>query len=264
MPIKFLSRPTIFFFAILSILALFLPLNFIILEPGPTSNLLSAKLTILGQKLNTFDKGALYSTTVYVTSPGERPNGLNVLSAWIDGDRAVLPTAALYRRGEKPQDATDREVKAMAISKVDAGLAAKKFLNENSQYPMPTWHGADVQIDMKKVGGSSAGLAFALAIIAKSADADLIKGRKIAVTGTISGSGAVGAIGGVDQKILGAKKSGAEIFIAPRVNCPEISKHPKGISILVVRNLAEAVRALKNPLHLPQPEIERVFACPRK
>ena len=104
----------------------------------------------------------------------------------------------------------------------------------------------------------------ALAIIAKSADADLIKGRKIAVTGTISGSGAVGAIGGVDQKILGAKKSGAEIFIAPRVNCPEISKHPKGISILVVRNLAEAVRALKNPLHLPQPEIERVFACPRK
>ena len=81
MPVKFISRPTFFFFIVLSLLALFLPLNFIILEAGPTTNLLSDKLKILGVNLNSFDHGALYSTTVYVTSPGEHPNGIGVLSA---------------------------------------------------------------------------------------------------------------------------------------------------------------------------------------
>ena len=255
MPVKFISRPTFFFFIVLSLLALFLPLNFIILEAGPTTNLLSDKLKILGVNLNSFDHGALYSTTVYVTSPGEHPNGIGVLSAWIDGNRVVLPTAALYKKGESAQSALEREGKAMAISKIDAALAAKNYLNESGIYAKPTWHGADVQIDMKKVGGSSAGLAFALAIIAKSADPNLINDRKIAVTGTITANGQVGAIGGIDQKILGAAKSGASIFIAPRANCSEISKHPQGMEIFAVSNLEQAVGALQNT---------GIFACPRK
>ena len=87
-------------------------------------------------------------------------------------------------------------------------------------------------------------MAFALAIIAKTADPNLIAGRRIAATGTISQNGNVGEIGGVDQKILGAQKSGVKIFLMPKASCSSLSKHPKGLTIYAVTTLTEAVHAL--------------------
>ena len=78
----------------------------------------------------------------------------------------------------------------------------------------------------------------------KTVDPELIGGRKVAVTGAISKSGKVREIGGVDQKILGAKKAGAKMFIMPRANCSSQTKSPKGMSIYAVRNLSEAVHLL--------------------
>ncbi|EUJ32059.1 putative protease [Listeria floridensis FSL S10-1187] len=72
-----------------------------------------------------------------------------------------------------------------------------------------------ISIDSEKIGGPSAGLMFSLEIYSRFLETDLTNGVKIAGTGTISASGEVGRIGGIDQKVVAADKSGAKIFFAP-------------------------------------------------
>ncbi|MEZ5342743.1 MAG: S16 family serine protease [Acidimicrobiales bacterium] len=72
-----------------------------------------------------------------------------------------------------------------------------------------------VDIDSGTVGGPSAGLAFTLAILDSLTEGDLEGGHQVAVTGTISPTGAVGAIGGIMQKVAAVVDTDAEIFIVP-------------------------------------------------
>jgi Lon-like protease len=72
-----------------------------------------------------------------------------------------------------------------------------------------------VSVKTDEIGGPSAGLMFSLEIYDQLMDEDFTKGYKIAGTGTIDSKGAVGPIGGIDQKIVAADKAGAEIFFAP-------------------------------------------------
>lgn len=73
-----------------------------------------------------------------------------------------------------------------------------------------------VKIESDSIGGPSAGLMFSLEIYNQLMDGDITKGYDIAGTGTINEKGEVGAIGGIDQKVVAADKSGAKIFFAPR------------------------------------------------
>ncbi|WP_028392962.1 SepM family pheromone-processing serine protease [Bacillus cihuensis] len=72
-----------------------------------------------------------------------------------------------------------------------------------------------IKIDSEEIGGPSAGLMFTLEIYNQLTKGDLTKGYRIAGTGTMSEDGIVGPIGGIQQKIVAAHKSGAEIFFAP-------------------------------------------------
>ncbi|MBM7644245.1 PDZ domain-containing protein [Scopulibacillus daqui] len=73
----------------------------------------------------------------------------------------------------------------------------------------------DIKFDIKNIGGPSAGLMMTLAIYDQLTKEDLAKGYKIAGTGTINLDDTVGPIGGIQEKIVGASKSGADIFFAP-------------------------------------------------
>ena len=72
-----------------------------------------------------------------------------------------------------------------------------------------------VTIDSEQIGGPSAGLMFSLEIYNQLTKGDLTKGYQIAGTGTMDEEGNVGPIGGIEQKIVAADKSGADIFFAP-------------------------------------------------
>ncbi len=74
----------------------------------------------------------------------------------------------------------------------------------------------DVKIQLNDVGGPSAGMMFALGIIDKMSPGDLTGGRHFAGTGTIDADGDVGPIGGIRQKLYGARDAGATVFLAPR------------------------------------------------
>jgi PDZ domain-containing protein len=56
----------------------------------------------------------------------------------------------------------------------------------------------------------------------------------------------VGAIGGIESKMIGARREGATIFLAPLDNCGEIRHIPKGLQVIPVKSLKEAISALRS------------------
>ena len=104
-----------------------------------------------------------------------------------------------------------------------------------------------ITVNLKDVGGPSAGMMFSLGIIDRLTPGDMTGGHPIAGTGTMSFDGQVGAIGGIQQKMWGAKKDGAEWFLAPRDNCSEVVGHiPDGLHVVSVSTLAEATTAVSS------------------
>ncbi len=104
----------------------------------------------------------------------------------------------------------------------------------------------EVKIQLENVGGPSAGQMFALGIIDKLTPGKLNGGAKVAGTGTIDAQGDIGAIGGIRQKLYGARDAGATWFLAPYSNCDEVTGHvPSGIRVLAVKTLTDSLKALK-------------------
>ncbi|MEH0972723.1 PDZ domain-containing protein [Micromonospora sp. CPCC 205546] len=107
-------------------------------------------------------------------------------------------------------------------------------------------HPFTLNIDLEDIGGPSAGLMFALGIVDKLTPDDLTGGKVIAGTGTIDDSGQVGPIGGIAQKLVGAKDAGAVAFLVPAANCAEAVRNPQpGLPLLRVGSLDEALTALE-------------------
>jgi len=103
----------------------------------------------------------------------------------------------------------------------------------------------NINFGLQDVGGPSAGGMFALALIDKLTPGWLTGGKVVAGTGTISPSGQLGPIGGIQHKLLGARKAGAQLFIAPLTNCDEVVGHiPGGLTVVPVTNLRQAVAAI--------------------
>ncbi len=104
----------------------------------------------------------------------------------------------------------------------------------------------NVTISLDKVGGPSAGMMFALGIMDTVTPGDLTGGKHIAGTGTITPDGAVGPIGGIAQKMQGARSGGATLFLAPAANCEDVLGHiPDGLQVVRVENLTEARKAVE-------------------
>lgn len=96
-----------------------------------------------------------------------------------------------------------------------------------------------------QIGGPSAGLMFALGIIDKVGNIDLTKGAYVAGTGEITADGAVQPIGGIQLKMIAARRAGASIFLAPKDNCGDVrGATPKGLNVIRVNALSDAVQDL--------------------
>ena len=103
-----------------------------------------------------------------------------------------------------------------------------------------------VKINLADIGGPSAGMMFALGIIDKLTPDNLTHGRFIAGTGEILPSGGVEPIGGIQQKMAGARAAGATIFLTPASNCANTTGAvPAGLRLVKVSSLAQAVTDLQ-------------------
>jgi len=110
-------------------------------------------------------------------------------------------------------------------------------------------YAAEFPIDftLEDVGGPSAGQMFAIGLIDKLSPGDLAGGQHIAGTGTITPEGQVGPIGGIRQKLAGARNAGATLFLMPAQHCQEAEGHiPDGLTVVPVTTLDEGVTAIEN------------------
>ncbi len=111
----------------------------------------------------------------------------------------------------------------------------------------------DVRVNVSdSIGGPSAGLMFSLAVYDTLTPGSLTHGKIIAGTGTIDEAGKVGDIGGIQQKIVGAERSGAELFLVPPGNCGEAKGAPlDGIRLVRAPTMHSALSSIetwtKNP-----------------
>lgn len=102
-----------------------------------------------------------------------------------------------------------------------------------------------ITIDSGRIGGNSAGLAFTLAILDELTPGELTGGKKVAVTGAIDLDGTVQPIGGVEQKVVAARRAGAELMLVPKADeASAIAKASGKLRIVAVTNLKEALDVL--------------------
>lgn len=100
-----------------------------------------------------------------------------------------------------------------------------------------------VKIEAENIGGPSAGLAFALDIV-DELGRDLDRGKTVVATGAIRLDGKVDPIGGIQQKTIGARQAGADLFLVPDANAAEARRYADGLPIVAVSNFEEALSAL--------------------
>lgn len=108
---------------------------------------------------------------------------------------------------------------------------------EDFQFPI------DIEIDAGSIGGPSAGLAFALDIVDELGD-DVDGGRTIVATGELNLEGDVLPIGGIKQKVIGARRAGADVFLVPDRNAADARAAADGLAIVAVSDFDEALSAL--------------------
>ncbi len=102
-----------------------------------------------------------------------------------------------------------------------------------------------VQIDTGDGGGPSAGLAFTLALLVDLTPGDLTGGHDIAATGTISGDGSVGPVGGTGQKAAAVRANDADLFLVPRADYADAVAHAgSNLKVVAVDDLDDALDAL--------------------
>nr|WP_237727891.1 S16 family serine protease [Cellulomonas sp. APG4] len=178
--------------------------------------------------------GVVEEGDVITAVDGEDVTSFSDLSAVLD---EVSPGAEVELAVEREGEPVELEV---TTTEQDGKALLGVFIDPEFELPV------DVRIQIENVGGPSAGLMFALGIVDVLTEADETGGVTIAGTGTMDLTGAVGPIGGIRQKLYGAREDGATWFLAPEDNCGEVVGHvPDGLSVTSVGTLAQARAAVE-------------------
>lgn len=234
-------------------LATIAPLPYAIVLPGEAQNIFKGVITI--KDLTNYPaSGRVDLMSIRVTNPDAWIFGPELVYSWISGNRAVYPKSAIYPPGTSTEEESKQAKADMVKSQDTAIIAAVNYLQSHPQIMADTKsQGVDRanQLDAKKIsfktgetGGPSGGLVFSIGLVELLTEKDLLQKRHIAGTGTITARGIVGPIGGINEKIMSARKVGATIFFAPVDNAEEINNVPEGIKVVTVATLAQAINYL--------------------
>lgn len=155
--------------------------------------------------------------------------------------RSVPAGSTMTLTIEREGATQDVSFASVAASATESGSKLGVYLSVDPALPV------DITVNIDGVGGPSAGMMFSLSIIDRLTPGDMTGGNVIAGTGTMSYDGQVGGIGGIQQKLWGAHRDGAQWFLAPSENCNEVVGHvPDGLRVVSVSTLDEAVNAVRS------------------
>lgn len=180
--------------------------------------------------------GALHLQDVILSVDGERPGNLEELATAI-GDLKVGEEVTIVVRRDGHEKTVTLEATDTGGGRAGIGAGIEPKYN----YPF------EVSIDGGQVGGPSAGMMLALAVRDRLTPGVMANDESIAGTGTISDSGKVGPIGGIQPKMVGAHEAGAEWFLAPQANCSDVVGNvPDGLDVVSVTDYDDAVLAVES------------------
>ena len=112
-------------------------------------------------------------------------------------------------------------------------------VNERFDFPF------EVDIKTGNVGGPSAGLMMALNVYNNLIPKDITNSLVIAGTGTIEIDGSVGPVGGIKQKVIAAKRAGAELILVPTANFEEaLPMATESTDIVAIDSFEEALKVI--------------------
>lgn len=169
---------------------------------------------------------------------------VSVDGAAVESSVAVRSAIAKHQAGQSVRLGLLRDgkpVEVMARTRDSGGrTTVGVFLSLRFESPVK------VTINAGEVGGPSAGTMFALGVYDLLTPGPLTGGKQVAGTGTIDATGTVGPIGGIRQKLVGARNGGATWFLAPADNCDEVVGHvPDGLRVVKIATFAQARGAVE-------------------
>jgi Lon-like protease len=262
MALRFSKTPRLLtlFFALLFTVPLFTPVNFVIIQPGEGTPLFPKVLQVKKSDAVTYKaNGQVYLLSIWVSTPDAKILGAEAVGCWARADCVLFPRSVMYQRNTTSKVEDKKSLHEMKVSQSDAMTATKRILAK--EFPgVDTSRLSDksFKVSLPNTGGPSGGLIFSLGLIELLTPEDILQGRKVAGTGTISADGKVGPIGGISEKIIAAKKAGATVLFASRANCNEIARDVTGISVVAISTLDEALSFLRNT---PNSNFRGVTGC---
>lgn len=213
---------------------------------GSQEDATAAALCYLNIKFETIDKIQVVSkgTPAHgILHPGDTINAVDgtpvdcrhSVVTMIRDRKAGAPVTLTIERNGATKTVTLRTMNNGGVPVVGVQLATPSYV-----FPFA------VKIDIPGIGGPSAGMMFALGIIDKLTPDALTGGKFIAGTGEIDPTGSVEPIGGIQQKMAGARAAGATVFLTPAANCVNtVGAVPNGLRLVKVSTLAGAVADLE-------------------
>jgi PDZ domain-containing protein len=205
----------------------------------------------LGYHVVVVPRGVLV-TTVYGDVPAAKSLEPGDVIVAVDGTPVRTPTqlraqigrrkpgddvGLTIRRDDKPVEVTVRTIPSpQDATKAIVGI----LVDQDAKIELPF----DVDIDLGRVGGPSAGLPFALEI-ARQLGRDVTHGCRIAATGELALDGTVLPIGGIEQKTVGARRADVDYFLVPvGKNAEDAEKNADGLEIIPVESFQQALQEL--------------------
>jgi Lon-like protease len=181
--------------------------------------------------------GKIAPTDVIVAVDGKTvatPDDLRELIAQRDPGESVR---LRIQRGDEERTVTVGTIESRTEKgRPIVGIAVEQY----AQIDLPV----EVEIDLGGVGGPSAGLAFALDIV-EELRGDVDRGLTVAATGELELDGSVSSVGGVKQKVIGARRAGADVFLVPAGdNAATARQHAGDLRVVPVENFRQALRVL--------------------
>lgn len=216
-------------------------------------NSLDMALMVAYTKANKYIKINSKKNIVIATT---EDNGLKVGDIILEADNNVVEDVNEVKKLIKSKD--ENEIINFKILRDNKEIEVKSKVHkegENKVVGIVFITDYDYDIDPKlnlkfrnSESGSSGGLMLTLTIYNALIDEDIIKGRNIAGTGTISPDGSVGEIDGIKYKIMGAAASNIDIVFVPSANYKEAintkNKYNYKMEIVKVDTFDEALEYL--------------------
>ncbi|MFC6170743.1 SepM family pheromone-processing serine protease [Loigolactobacillus jiayinensis] len=152
-------------------------------------------------------KSALAIGDTVTKIDGQRFKSAQQFINYVKRQRVGQKVTVTYTHNKQVKTVTQALVKLPGTKRPGLGITLVDHTRVKTDIP--------VKVNVGEIGGPSAGTMFTLEIYDQLTGGKLRQGRKIAGTGTMDAQGQVGAIGGIDKKVVAASRAGATIFFAP-------------------------------------------------